>query len=343
MDHLEILHVPSSGNSRWLRRVPLFGKVVIRMARLIRQWQTDLVHAFLPAPSILSAVAGRLARVAVIVASRRSLVDHYRSKSFMAGWVDRLAIRLSHFSLGNSNAVTHELVSVDGCSPQRVATIFNGVDTHRFHPSTSPAFRRFVGWTDQNIVFAIIANFRPCKRHVDFVDAAAGIVRCCPEARFLMAGLDCGTLAAVRAQINSLGLADLFTIVENDQAPEKFFAAMDVCVCASESEGFSNVLLEAMASGKPVIATRVGGNPEAVLDGQTGFLVPPHSPRAIEAAALKLVTDPHLRRAMGAIGRKRAESHFSIETMVHSCEFLYERLMQFKHRYASHRTAEAGT
>jgi glycosyltransferase involved in cell wall biosynthesis len=341
VDHLEVLHVPFSGNSRWLQRTPSLIKAAVRLGRLFRQWQTDLVHAYLPAPCILSAIAGRIVRVPLIVASRRSLVGQYRSKSRIIACVDRLAVRLSHFNLGNCNAVTQELVRIDRCPPDRVGTVFNGVDTRRFHPSMARNWRAALGWTDQNIGFGMVANFRACKRQVDFVDAAAAIAHRCPEARFLMAGMDGGTLSEVKAQVQRLGLTELFRIVENDHAPEKFFAAMDVCVCASESEGFSNVLLEAMASGKPVIATSVGGNTEAVIDGETGFVVPPYSPEAIQRAALRLAADPNLRGAMGMLGRKRVETNFSVERMVDCCESLYVRLLGTKRRLASHLAAEA--
>jgi glycosyltransferase involved in cell wall biosynthesis len=114
--------------------------------------------------------------------------------------------------------------------------------------------------------------------------------------------------------------------LDSDSSPEKIFAALDVYVCASESEGFSNVILEAMACGKPVIATKVGGNPEAVDEGVTGFLVPYGSPQAIAEAAVQLLQDPAQRHSMGAMGRRRVEREFSLERMVRLHEELYLRL-----------------
>jgi len=107
---------------------------------------------------------------------------------------------------------------------------------------------------------------------------------------------------------------------------------MDVCVCTSTSEAFSLVLAEAMACGKPVIATAVGGIPEVVGGGETGFLVPVGSPSSVVEAAESLLGDPELRRAMGARGRRRVEDEFSLTRMVEAHEGLYWNLLRAHHR-----------
>ena len=109
---------------------------------------------------------------------------------------------------------------------------------------------------------------------------------------------------------------------------EQVFAALDIYVCSSSSEGFSNVLLEAMACGKPIIATGAGGNPEAVIDGDTGFVVPVGSHQEIAAAAEILVHDPLRRREMGMRGRRRVEENFSLQKMTRATEQLYLSLLK---------------
>jgi glycosyltransferase involved in cell wall biosynthesis len=102
---------------------------------------------------------------------------------------------------------------------------------------------------------------------------------------------------------------------------------MDVYICTSETEGLSNVLLEAGASCLPIVATRVGGNPEIVADGENGFLVETHDPESIALAALQLAENPELRRDMGKRNRERVMAQFSIRAMVRAHEELYERLL----------------
>jgi glycosyltransferase involved in cell wall biosynthesis len=179
-------------------------------------------------------------------------------------------------------------------------------------------------------VFGIVGNFSAAKRHCDFVAAAALIVEKRPEARFVMLGADHGLRAAIESQIKQLGLTSKFVVLDTDPSPEKIFAALDVYVCSSESEGFSNVVLEAMACGKPVIATNVGGNPEAVEEGKTGFLVKPNAPEEIAKAAARLLDDTGLRVALGRRGRERAVSEFSLQRMALEHEQLYLRLLEAK-------------
>ena len=102
---------------------------------------------------------------------------------------------------------------------------------------------------------------------------------------------------------------------------------MDLSILCSLREGFSNVILESMASGKPVIASNVGGNPEAILDGKTGFLFEPQDPDELAAKTISLLKDKNLRERMGRVARKRAEEIFSIRKMVERYESLYQSFL----------------
>jgi glycosyltransferase involved in cell wall biosynthesis len=116
-------------------------------------------------------------------------------------------------------------------------------------------------------------------------------------------------------------------LVESQHFPERIFAALDIYICPSDTEGFSNVLLEALACGKPVIATNVGGNPEIIVQSENGFLVPPRSPQAIAEAAEVLICDPGERSLMGLHGRELVKQRFSLERMVAEHEQLYASLV----------------
>jgi glycosyltransferase involved in cell wall biosynthesis len=327
-DRCYAIGLAQGGHSRvWPLAWPLV-RSVCQIKKHMQQINSDIVHGFLPGPSILGAAAARWARVPVIIGSRRSLATHYRRGSRLAGWADTAAFHMAGFNLGNSQAVSRQMVEIAGCPAAKCGTIPNGVDLQRFRPDLSRALRRQLGWTQQEVVLGMVANFRPCKRHRDFVQAAAGIAQLHPQARFLMAGADSGSKQSVVQQIKDLGLADVVRVLDGVANPENVFAALDVYVCTSESEGFSNVLLEAMACGLPVIATRVGGNPEAVRDGETGFLVPPHQPEAVAEAAGRLLRDLPLQRTMGHCGRLRVEQEFSLQRMVRRHQELYLDLLK---------------
>ena len=321
-----VLGIPEAGNSRWFKRsLSLTGAIWKTRAQLIK-WRSQLVHAMLPGVSIVGGVAARLAHVPIFIGSRPCLTRLYHSGRGVLALADRASFRLADVNLANSVAATREMVSVGGCPPKKCRTIYNGVDARRFHPGLNRSWRSTVGWNNENIVFGLIGNFRPYKRHLDFVEAANLILQEYPESRFVIAGADFGCLSGVLKRIADLGLQEKFQIVGNEPCPEKIFAALDIYVCASESESFSNAILEAMACGKPVIATNVGGNPEAVADGVTGFIVPCGDPQSIAVAACRLVADSNLRQAMGIKARNRVEQEFSLDRMVKMHEQLYLKL-----------------
>jgi glycosyltransferase involved in cell wall biosynthesis len=219
-----------------------------------------------------------------------------------------------------------ELLEEDGLRAKKMAVIYNGVDTVRFQPGDR-ALRHQYGWKEENVVFGIIANFIPYKRHGDFVRAAALIAAKEPLARFVMAGEDRGPLKSIAEDIDRLRLQDKFTIIQGSAMPERLYPAMDAYICTSETEGVSNVLLEASACGLPLIATRAGGNSEIIREGENGFLVDIRDNEAIAERALTLLRDPVLRKAMGLKGRQLMEEKFSVSRMVNNYERLYEGLL----------------
>ena len=324
------LGISSNCNSRSATKAWKAARAVSRLAGYLRRIRPDILHAFLPASCILAAAAARLARVPVLIGSRRSLVDCYRNGNLLAG-VDSLATRTCDYMLGNCLAVTEELIRIDGIPPDRTATIHNGVDTVRFMPGDRRQ-RQVYAWNDDAVVFGIVANFIAYKRHLDFVRAAALIGAKAPRARFVMAGEDRGILPAIRREIAEAGLESRFVVIPGTREPEKLYPAMDAYICTSETEGFSNVLLEAAASGLPLIATRVGGNPEIVSHGENGFLVPVARPEDVAQAALTLIDDLILRRRMGNRSRELVEQRFSLETMVRQHELLYESAIEARGR-----------
>lgn len=318
------LNISSSLNARWRIKGMKTAIAVFRLAAVFRRVRPDIVHAILPASGILAAPAAAMARVPVLIGSRRSMVDSYRT-SMVLSLVDRAATRRCQVMLGNSESVVREILASDGLAEDRVVRIYNGVDTGKFHPGDRKA-RKEHGWNFEHVVFGTVANFIPYKRHIDFIIAAQQIAKIYPQARFVMAGEDRGILSSLKAEIRIRGLEPLFTIIPGTHEPEYLYPSLDVYICSSETEGLSNVLLEAAACGLPIIATRVGGNAEVVTEDETGLLVAPHKPEAIAASALKLANDPEMRRDMGDRGCQLVRAEFSIHAMVSAHEELYQRL-----------------
>jgi glycosyltransferase involved in cell wall biosynthesis len=326
-DEVIDLGIPSTNGGPWRPRGFHVTRAMHRLARYIRRSRPSVVHAILPGACMVGCPAAKLAGAPVVIGSRRSLTAAYRGVSPLKAAMDRAALLFSDYMVGNSRPVTNEITWQDGFPRAKTMTIHNGVDTDRFSPSTDRSLRRELGFNEGHVVLGTVANFFAYKRHIDLVRAAALLCPEFPELRFLAVGEDRGTLPQIRRAIAEAGLEDRFVLIPGSESPERVFAAMDVYVCTSETEGFSNVLLEAMAAGKPMIATNVGGNPEAVAKGVTGLLVPRHAPQALADAAQILLTSPKLRREMGIAARERALELFSIEKMVRSYEDFYSAVV----------------
>jgi len=328
IEHCFVLGVPQGENSRWFFRSASMAKAVMRAQAHMKHLHSDIVHAFLPGPCILGGMAARVARVPLIIGSRRSLPSQYRAGRWTAGWADAAAFSFAHFNLGNSKAVSREMVRVAGCPASKCGTLRNGVDLQRFRPDLPSPIRQQLGWTKDEVVLGQVANFRLGKRHSDFVKMAAALAQRRPQARFILAGADYGAKPSVLHQIDALGLGARIKVLDECPSPEEIFAALDVYVCTSEAEGFSNAILEAMACARPVIATDVGGNQEAVRHDQSGFLVPVSDVPCFAHRAETLIADARLRRTMGMNGRRLAETEFSLAAMVKAHQEIYFNLFE---------------
>jgi glycosyltransferase involved in cell wall biosynthesis len=321
------VHVLTSPRLRKPFRVVHGVCALWKLSHRLRTFRPHILHAYLPEMSMLYGAMGSvLGRVPIFIGNRRSSARLYRKARWLTA-AERIAMKRARFMLGNSRSLRREIQALDNFPPERLGTIYNGVDTERFRPDLSSEVRAQLGWSGEHFVIGMIANFRPCKRHLDFLDAAAALYGKLPHTRFLLAGDDRGTLAEARLRIRQLKLQGVVSILSGHSRPEKIFPAIDLCVCTSETEGFSNVLLEAMACGKPLIATAVGGNIEAIENGEQGILIPPRDPAALVSAAEMLIADPNLRRRMGQAGRARVLQSFSLTAMIHAHEQLYSSLL----------------
>lgn len=320
------LNIPSEGNFA-LGRIPWLALGALRLLRILREERPEIVHAFLPVPSVMGALVSKLAGVPVFIVGRRSLSALPRRGSRILTWIDRFPFKLADAILANCAAIAKETAEVDGVAADEIHTIPNGVDLETFSSGRDSALRQELGFHDDDVVFGIVANFFACKGHGDFIEAARLIHRECANSRFLIVGVDHGTLPQVRQQICANGLADVIRIVPGTRMPQAYYRAMDAYICSSQSEGMSNSVAEAMCSGLPVIATIAGGNPELIKHGETGFLAAVGEPEEMACLGRRLCTDHVLRESIGARARASIEVRFPAVAMVRAHEKLYAELL----------------
>lgn len=293
---------------------PRFAMSAWKLARYMRAHRIRLVHSFDFYSNILGVLAARLAGVPVVIASQRDLGD---LRPWFQRRVHRVVLRLADYLLVNSQAVADRVTLDRTAVPSRIVVIPNGVDLARFSPAPIPK------QPQGEVIIGTLGNLRTEKGLADLLRAASLIYVQCPDVRFLIWGE--GPLRPdLEKLIRELGVDGTVNLRGTTVEPEAALRELDVFVLPSLSEACSNVLLEAMATGLAVVATRVGGNPALVEDEETGLLVPPADPAALAKAIIRLIEEPALRTQLAERGRDRVRAEFGIDPLLARIEALYE-------------------
>ena len=304
-----------------------FVKQLWRFARRLREREIEVVQTHDFYTNVFGMAGAALARVPARVAARRE-TEGMRSAAQKK--VERAAYRLAHRVVANAEAVAAQL-SAEGVPRAKVVTIYNGLDVARLTPPagrTRAEARASFGLPEEKPLVTIVANLRHAvKDHPTFLRAAARVVRAVPEAAFALAG-EGELVAPMKALAEELGVAKQTFFTGRCKDVAGLLYASDVCVLSSRAEGFSNSILEYMAAGRPVVATDVGGAREAIVQGETGFVVPPGDDLSLAAYVVGLLERPAMARAMGEAGRRRVLENFSCEAQLARTYALYEQLLE---------------
>lgn len=288
-----------------------------------------VVHFFLPEAYLTGAPFAVLAGLPLRVMSRRSL-NLYQKRRPMFGRIEGRLHRWMTAVLGNSASVVRELKG-EGIAPVRLGLIYNGIDPVQAISSVDRgAVRTKLALAPETVALVIVANLIPYKGHADLLSALGGIREKLPHWRLLVVGRDDGIGARLRDMAESLGIGANVTFLGSRHDVPDILVASDIGILSSHEEGFSNSVLEGMAAGLPMVVTDVGGNAEAVIDGECGLVVPARDPRRLGEAIVSLAGDAALRARFGAAGRSRIEQHFTLEKCVDAYDAFYSGLLAGK-------------
>jgi glycosyltransferase involved in cell wall biosynthesis len=279
------------------------------LAWLLIRLQAQVVHTHDERPLIYAAPAARLARVSRVVHTRHRGAD-LNATPRQAALLSFAAARVNAFVCVSEDAAT--LARKQGVRAEAVRVITNGIDLERFQPGEHAA--------DGPVV--IVARLTPEKDLATLLEAVGRVVPEVPEFKLLIAG-DGPCRKDLEAQAKSLGLGKAVSFLGTVRDVPPLLRRCRGFVLSSRTEGISLTLLEAMATGLPVVATRVGGNPEVVVEGESGLLVPAQDPASLAAALIRLYREPGLAGRLGRAGRKRVEDHFDLNRMIREYEALY--------------------
>jgi len=322
-DPLRQAGIPLEVLGKALKLDPLLPR---RLANLMRRWEIDLVHTWLFAGNSYGRWAARKARVPVVIAGERCW-DSWKARWQLA--IDRRLARRTDVVLGNSTGVV-EFYRRQGIDPAKLRVIPNGIEAAHVPAVDGQAIRASMGVPAEAPLFAVVGRLWQQKRveraivaacllRVAEVDCHLAVVGDGPQRRELE------RLAETQAQTDAIHF-----LGHRDDVPT-LLQACDGVVLASDFEGMPNVVMEAMAAARPAVVTDIPGLRDLVVEGETGFLVPPgEGPRALARAMLRLCEDPALRKRMGRAGRERLRTHFTVERMVRAHEDLYLELARRK-------------
>lgn len=319
---------------------PRAALAAVHVARAGSELQAQIVHTHSFTAGLIGALAMPLVPTGRMVATIHNyppdadgMQAHRRQHRWAIGLTCRRAIRV----VTVSEALRRDLVAVRPEVADKVVTIPNGVDT-RAAPARRPDDTRSdLGLPAEAPVVGMLARLAPQKGIVEFIRAARAVADTSPDVHFVLAGegpLKEDALALRR----EIALEDRLHILGEIEWPRELIAALDVLVVASVSEGSSVVAMEAMALGKPVVATAVGGVPEVVSDGETGILVEPGDSGALARGIEELLASPERARDLGERGRRRAAAHFDVQHMLERTKMVYADLLRQEIEAGGNRT-----
>ncbi|MBI4475298.1 MAG: glycosyltransferase [Acidobacteria bacterium] len=296
-------------------------KEQLRLAAYLRHNRIQVLHAYGFYPNVFAIPAAKLAGVPVTIAAIRDTGAHINPGHMR---LQRMICGMADCVLVNAEAVRGWLVN-QGYRADKIRVIHNGIAVRTNKEQSD--FRHEFGIPKDAILIGNICRLQALKGLRYFLEAAAMVCGRYDKVMFVVVG-DGSDREPLQGLAKRLGISNkvIFTGFRTDTPG--ILSELSISVSSSLTEGLSNTLLESLATGVPVVATRVGGNPEIVVDGETGFLAPPRDSKGLANAICRLLENPVLASEMGRAGIQRIKRHFSIEEVVRQTEQLYVDLFK---------------
>jgi glycosyltransferase involved in cell wall biosynthesis len=309
-------------------------RALLSLYRFLRREHPEIVHCYMYKPSIYGAIAAKLAGVPIILTHRLRL-GYFKQTKPHYQLMENLVNRFVTAVIVNAQAVKDDVLQRERIAADKIKVVHAGVDIQRYCPQNGRApldralhQRTKLGIPENAPVIGMVANLFAYKGYREFIQAAAHVHQQYPATRFLCVGRDCGIQRQLEHLIRDSGLQQHAILTGEVHNVADLLHLLDMQVSASYEEGFSSAILEGMAIGKPIIATAVGGTPEAVVHNHTGLLVPPRNSEALAQAMLFLLENPEFATTLGHNGRKRIEEHFSMQQTVATLETFYRQVSE---------------
>jgi glycosyltransferase involved in cell wall biosynthesis len=306
-------------------------RILMPLVRQLRAERPDVLQCHLVRANLYGRVSARLAGVPVVISTLRNVEDYFVGRdvtSRVARGVERLTSGLVSRYVAVSDGVRRAAIARLGIRPDRVSTIRNAVDLRPFTdpPRDRAAIRAALGLAAHHTVIVTVSVLEARKNIEQLLRAVQLLGRDAPDVRLVIIGTGPAE-SSLKARTTALGLDERVRFAEFRSDVPQLLPAFDVFALTSHNEGLPRAVMEAMAAGLPCVVTDVGGNPEAVREGETGFVVAPGADATLVERLRELVRDGGRRRTMGEAGRRRAFREFAPERMEREYEQLYVDLL----------------
>lgn len=303
------------------RKVRVDFGLLFKIANLIRKKNIDIVMTTLFYADVIGPLAGKIGGAKAVFSWETISAPWWLYKRRLYPY--QFAVRFCKKVISVSEATAKFLTDQRGVPEKKVMVIPYGVDLTLYNNSNKENTKKMLGLNGDEFVIGMVGRLVEQKGHVYLIEAAKKVVTEFPQVKFVIVG-DGPLREMLEAKVQSENLSNNFLFLGFRHDVNELLKTFDVFTLPSLYEGLPNVVLEAMASSLPVIATPVDGTKEAVIDGETGILVPVKDPELLALAFRKIISDPALVKEYGEAGRKRVEKHFSLEGQVRQFEMLYE-------------------
>lgn len=312
---------------------------LLKLFCLMREKEFDLIHTLTSKAGAVGRLAAFFARTPIIIYS--PLGNIYGSKSNIPGVSDRPLMRaiflfieriLAKFTdriITLSEDEKNKYIELKIDKADKFITIYAGIDLEEFLDSQANIRKQDLGFNNSDLIVGSIGRLDPEKGHAYLIEAVPIVLAEIPQVKFLIIG-DGVSRKELQERAISLGIKDSIRFLGLRKDVSRLLSIMDVFVLPSLYEAFGIAILEAMAKGLPVIASKVGGISELVIDGETGILIPAGNPTAIAESIKFLLKNKEKVKILGANGYARTQRYFTINLMVEKIEKLYNDLLKAK-------------
>lgn len=321
---------------------PAAIKAVFTLSQLVRRKNIEIIHTYIFNPTVIGTLVKMIANknVKLITTRRDTGFWHSQKHWFVYKMINRFADRI----VCVCHAVSEMTQTQERIPARQLETIYNGIDLTACQLGSTivEQARQQYSIPSHALVIGMVAIFRPEKRHDLFIDAAIALLQRNSDSDrslyFMVVGDGDETIKqAIKQKIQDAGLSEYFILTGLLADVKPAMALLDIMVLCSDYEAMSNALIEAMAMGKPVVATHVGGNVELIEDGCTGLLIEKGSCKGLEDALMCLIHDDEKRQKISTAARQFAENTFDLDVMVKKTASLYQRLLNPSPTVASSR------